>query len=168
MIQREHRTQAAIYKWTKSAIAAPHLFLSFDAARKSSVNAKQRDAARGIVGGIPDCLCLIEGFPPIWCELKTPGNRPTERQQAMGDTLMRLGCWWSWIDSVEKYALWLQVIGVPLVPNALLQAQQYDGKVDGWIAKAEGRKPRAYAPAAKKPTAARAKKLNAMRAAGLL
>lgn len=167
-IQHEHKLQSAIFKWTKSAIDAPHLFFSFDAAKKSSMNAWQREAARGVQPSTPDCALFVKGMRPIWAELKAPGNRPTERQIAMGDAIIRdTDGFWSWVDSVAKYALWLQAIGVPLVPNAVLQAEQYDGKVEGWVARAEakaGKPPKSYRPRADKPTAARLRKMNAVRA----
>jgi hypothetical protein len=168
MIYREHIRQRFARSFVRDALDCQHEFASFDSAKVSTMQARQREAARGVVSGWPDTGLFVVGFPPIWCEWKAPGNKPSARQEAVGDRLMGLGHWWSWCASVVTYCAWLRSIGVPLRPNAELLAMHADAKADAAIAKAETRKPRAYAAPAKKPTAARTRKLNAMRAAGLL
>lgn len=166
MIQREWLIQTAVVRWVRACVDAPHLFLSFDSAKKASIAARQREKARGVAAGTPDCALFVAGFAPVFCELKAPGNKPSASQEAMGDQLMRVGCFWSWCDGVEKYALWLKAIGIPLSGNALLAAQDADLKVAGWVAKKEGVGARSYRPA-RKPARGVAK-LNAARAAGLI
>ena len=154
MIQREHIFQRYLNAWVRDCVAVEHLFLSRDAAKITTVYGRAKDKARGMVAGDPDtCLHVLE-FPAIYAELKAPGGKPSEAQEYISTRLMRLGCYWSYVTSVEQYRLWIAAIGVPLVTNAEYQAMQADAKIEAAIAKAAAKKPaRATKPArTTKPT----------------
>ncbi len=167
MIQREHIRQRCAREFVSDAIDGPHLFASFDSARKSSAQAWNREKSRGVVGGFPDSGLFIPGQVPLWWEWKDRGNKPDERQQAVGDVLMGdIGHLWSWGWSIVTYCEWLALNGVQLRGNAALLAQRADAKADSLIAKAEakaGKAPKSYRQRATKPTAARLRKGEAVR-----
>tara|TARA_R110000868_G_scaffold137978_2_gene351709 strand:+ start:1063 stop:1587 length:525 start_codon:yes stop_codon:yes gene_type:complete len=165
-IPREHLLQVALVKWCREAIATPHTLLGFDRAKALGQFSHMREKARGVRAGTPDTLLIVAGVPPIWAELKAPGNRPTPEQEAMGDTLMRLGCYWSWVTTIGTYHAWMVSLGIRLHPNAELLATMADASVQSKIARAEikaGKVPKAYKPREEKPTAARLRKLAAVR-----
>jgi hypothetical protein len=165
-IPREHMLQVALVKWCREAIATPHTLLAFDRSRAFGQFSHMREKARGVKAGTPDTLLIVYGVPPIWCELKAPGNKPAPEQEAMGDTLMRLGCYWSWATSVGTYHAWLVSLGIRLHPNAELLATLADAGVLAKIGRAEikaGKAPRPYKPREEKPTAARLRKVAAVR-----
>jgi hypothetical protein len=79
---------------------------------------------------------------------------------------MAVGCWWSWVTSVSTYFEWIKSIGVELRANAEFLAMHADAGVRSKIAAAEtkdGKAPRSYKPVAAKPSAARLRKVNAVR-----
>jgi hypothetical protein len=158
--------QVALVRWCREAIATPHTLLAFDRSRASGRFTHMREKARGVRAGTPDTLLIVAGVPPIWAELKAPGNKPTPEQQAMADTLMRLGCYWSWVTDIGTYYAWMVALGIRLHPNAELLATLADAGVQSKIARAEikaGKAPRSYRPPEEKPTAARLRKVAAVR-----
>ena len=165
-INREHFLQVALVRFVREAVAAPHQFLAFDRSKASGAFSHMREKARGVRAGTPDTLLIVEGKPVIWCELKAPGNKPTPEQIAMGDSLMALGCWWSWVTSVDAYFEWIRSIGVEMRANAEFLAMHADAGVRSKIAAAEtkaGTAPKSYKPREVKPTAARLRKVAAVR-----
>lgn len=166
-INREHARQIQAKQWVREAVAAPHVFLAFDRSGASGQFTHMREKARGVAAGTPDTLLMVEGLPDFWWEWKDGRNEPSDLQQQMGDAIMRVGRWWSWGNSVVAYCAWLRVLGVPLHPNADFLAQVADASADSAIARAEakaGKAPKSYRPASKKPTAARLRKIGAIRA----
>jgi hypothetical protein len=166
-INREHILQVALVRFVRDAVSAPHEFLAFDRSKAAGQFSHMREKARGVRAGTPDTLLLVEGKAPIFCELKAPGNKPTEQQIDMGDRLMAVGCWWSWATSVGTYFEWIRSIGVELRANAEFLAMHADAGVRSKIAAAEtkaGIAPTSYKPREVKPTAARLRKVNAVRA----
>jgi len=165
-INREHILQVALVRWCREAIATPHTLLGFDRSKAFGQFSHMREKARGVKAGTPDTLLIVYGVPPIWCELKAPGNKPTPEQEAMGDTLMRLGCYWSWATSIGQYYAWMVSLGIRMHPNAETLATLADAGVQSKIGKAEikaGKVPKSYKPREAKPTAARLRKLAAVR-----
>lgn len=165
-INREHILQVALVRFVREAVAAPHQFLAFDRSKASGAFSHMREKARGVRAGTPDTLLIVENKPVIWCELKAPGNKPTPEQIAMGDNLMALGCWWSWVTSVDAYFEWIRSIGVEMRANAEFLAMHADAGVRTKIEKAEaavGKAPRSYKPREAKPSAARLRKVAAVR-----
>lgn len=165
-INREHILQVALVRFVRESVSAPHEFMSFDRGKAAGQWSHMREKARGVKAGTPDVLLLVEGKAPIWCELKAPGNKPTEQQIDMGNRLMAVGCWWSWVTSVSTFYEWIRSIGVELRANAEFLAMHADAGVLSKIGAAEtkaGKAPRSYKPAEVKPTAARLRKVNAVR-----
>jgi hypothetical protein len=140
-VNREHILQVKLRKWVRDAVAVPHVFLAFDSAKQATMNQRAREASRGVATGTPDCVLHIDGVPPIYCELKAPGNKPTPAQEYMGVRLMEAGCFWSWLSSIEDYRLWMVALGVPLQTNAEYLALIADGQVWTAIARAEAKRP---------------------------
>jgi hypothetical protein len=62
----------------------------------------------------------------IAVELKAPGNRPTERQELVGQAIKIAGGLWDWTDSVVGYCRILRRAGVPLLDGAELRAEAHD------------------------------------------
>lgn len=165
-INREHILQVALVRFVREAVSAPHEFMSFDRGKAAGQWSHMREKARGVKAGTPDVLLLVEGKAPIWCELKAPGNKPTEQQIDMGNRLMAVGCWWSWVTSVSTFREWIRSIGVELRANAEFLAMHADASVASVIARAEvarGKAPRSYKAPVAKPSAARLRKVNAVR-----
>lgn len=165
-INREHILQVALVRFVREAVSAPHEFMSFDRCKAAGQWSHMREKARGVKAGTPDVLLLVEGKAPIWCELKAHGNKPTEQQTDMGNRLMAVGCWWSWVTSVSTFYGWIKSIGVDLRANAEFLAMHADAGVASKIAAAEtkvGKAPRSYRPVEAKPTAARLRKIGAVR-----
>lgn len=142
-VQVEHIIQRYLKKWVRDYVDCPHMFLSFDSAQKATENARARAASRGILSGTPDTL-LITGRGSIWCELKAPGNEPTDLQSAVGAKLMALGHSWSWVSSVVVYCEWLAALGVPLRPSAQVGALDADLRAKAAIDKKRGAAPKSY------------------------
>jgi VRR-NUC domain len=165
-INREHILQVALVRFVREAVSAPHEFMSFDRGKAAGQWSHMREKARGVKAGTPDVLLLVEGRAPIWCELKAPGNKPTEQQIDMGNRLMAVGCWWSWVTSVSTFHEWIRSIGVELRANAEFLAMHADAGVLSKIATAEtkaGKPPRSYKAPVAKPSAARLRKVAAVR-----
>lgn len=166
-INREHILQVALVRFVREAVSAPHEFMSFDRGKAAGQWSHMREKARGVKAGTPDTLLLVEGKAPIFCELKAPGNKPTEQQIDMGNRLMAVGCWWSWVTSVSTFYEWIRSIGVELRANAEFLAMHADAGVLSKIASAEtkaGKARRSYKAPVAKPSAARLRKVNAVRA----
>ena len=165
-INREHILQVALVRFVREAVSAPHEFMSFDRGKAAGQWSHMREKARGVKAGTPDVLLLVEGKAPIWCELKAHGNKPTEQQTDMGNRLMAVGCWWSWVTSVSTFYDWIRSIGVEVRANAEFLAMHADAGVLSKIAAAEtkaGKAPRSYKPAVAKASAARVRRVNAVR-----
>lgn len=165
-INREHILQVALVRFVREAVSAPHEFMSFDRGKAAGQWSHMREKARGVKAGTPDVLLLVEGKAPIWCELKAPGNKPTEQQVDIGNRLMAVGCYWSWVTDIGTYHAWLVSLGIRLHPNAELLATLADAGVLSKIAAAEtkaGKAPRSYKPAVAKASAARVRRVNAVR-----
>lgn len=165
-INREHILQVALVRFVREAVAAPHQFLAFDRSKAAGQFSHMREKARGVRAGTPDTLLIVAGMPPIWCELKAPGNKPTPEQIDIGDSLLTLGCCWSWVTSVGTYYEWIRSIGVELRANAEFLAMHADAGVLSVIARAEekrGKAPRSYKAPVAKPSAARLRKVAALR-----
>lgn len=166
-INREHILQVALVRFVREAVSAPHEFMSFDRGKAAGQWSHMREKARGVKAGTPDVLLLVEGKAPIWCELKAPGNKPTEQQVDMGNRLMAVGCWWSWVTSVSTFHEWVRSIGVELRANAEFLAMHADAGVLSKIAAAEtkaGKAPRSYKAPVANTSAARIRKVGAVRA----
>lgn len=121
----EHALQVRIHSWVRECVAAPHSFMSSDRSKAHSQFQHAREAARGIRKGTPDTLLLVSG-KALFCELKAPGNRPTEHQDALGREIIDAGSVWFWADSVDGYRQHLLQHGVPLSPSAAMLAARAD------------------------------------------
>jgi len=103
-----------------------------------------------------DCTLAVIGLPEIYIELKSPPNKPTEAQLAFAAAVERVGRKWYWADSVGRFHQCLVAAGVPLRPNAALQAEHLDRLLLAGKMKREGAAPKGYRkPRAPKPSAAR-------------
>ena len=142
-IQREHILQKHARLWAREALACEHLFLAFDRSKAASRFSHLHQKNMGITAGTPDTLLMVKfqtSHHNIWCELKSPGNTPSEIQMNIGERLRRLGSIWFWCTSVDEYRLMLCGCFVPMHPNASFLALHHDGLVASEIAKAEAKK----------------------------
>ena len=165
-IDREHILQKALVKWVREAVSEPHEFLAFDRSKAARQFSHLREKARGVRAGTPDTLLLTARLPPVWAELKAGTNKASEQQEDMGARLMAMGGHWACLSSVEAYRAWIFGLGVELRTNAEFLAMHADASVLSVIARAEekrGKAPRSYKPVAAKPSAARVRRLNAVR-----
>lgn len=165
-IDREHILQKALVKWVREAVSEPHEFLAFDRSKAAGQFSHLREKARGVRAGTPDTLLLTARLPPVWAELKAGTNKASEQQEDMGNRLVAMGGHWACLSSVEAYRAWIFGLGVELRANAGLLAMHADASVLSVIARAEekrGKSPRSYKPAVAKPSAARLRKVNAVR-----
>ena len=140
--QPEHALQVRINRLVREHVAQPHLFLSVDAAKRSHDLARVREKARGVVAGTPDTLLICPGLPLIAIELKAPGNRPTERQEAVGAQIRAAGHRWGWCDSAEGYFALLHGLGVPLIGAWQIAAQHADAILAGAAIRTEEKRTR--------------------------
>lgn len=166
-IDREHILQKALVKWVREAVSEPHEFLAFDRSKAAGQFSHLREKARGVRAGTPDTLLLTARLPPVWAELKAGTNKASEQQEDMGNRLVAMGGHWACLSSVEAYRAWIFGLGVELRANAGLLAMHADASVLSVIARAEekrGKSPRSYKPAVAKPSAARIRKVGAVRA----
>lgn len=152
MAQPEHNLQVQIVKFVRDCVDVPHVFLGFDRSRKQSAMQHVREKARGLRAGTADTLLLPRPCPPIWVELKAPGNKPSESQLEFAADVQRVGCLWYWADSVARYRECLIIAGVPLRPNAAIVAAHLDALLAGAAMRRAGKVPRAYKPRKQAPT----------------
>ncbi len=157
LIHREWICQKHGKLFVRDAVAAEHEFFAFDrsslvgwAAMQNSI----REKARGVRRATPDTLLRVAGMPNIWCEWKAPGQKPTDEQSAMGARLQELGDIWFWCTTIVGYHIELDLLAVPMRPNAAFLALHHDAAVRSEIAKAEAKAGKA--PTAAKPRARRA------------
>lgn len=143
-IDKEHILQGHLVRWVREAVPGAEFF-AFDRSAAYGQWSHARQKARGVRKGTPDTvLCLVDS-PPIWCELKAPGEKPDEDQEKIGERLCTIGHHWFWATSIQQYHEELARYGVPMVGNAAFLALHHDGLVDSVIARAEmktGRSPR--------------------------
>lgn len=141
----EHALQVRIHSWVRECIIVPHVFMSFDRAKPHSQFQHAREAARGIRAGTPDTALLVGGVVH-WGELKAPGGKPTEHQDALGREIIDAGGIWFWTNSVDGYRQHLISYGVPLSSSAAMLAARADAMLAALATK----------PVVKRPTRARA------------
>lgn len=165
-IDREHILQKALVKWVREAVSEPHEFLAFDRSKAAGQFSHLREKARGVRAGTPDTLLLTARLPPVWAELKAGTNKASEQQVDMGQRLVAIGGHWSCLSSVQAYHEWIHGLGVELRANAGFLAMHADASVLSVIARAEekrGKAPRSYKAPVAKPSAARLRKVGAVR-----
>lgn len=165
-IDREHILQKALVKWVREAVSEPHEFLAFDRSKAAGQFSHLREKARGVRAGTPDTLLLTARHPPLWCELKAGTNTASEQQEDLGKRLVAMGGQWTCLSSVAAYHQWVHGLGVELRANAEFLAMHADASVASVIARAEvarGKAPRSYKAPVAKPSAARLRKVNAVR-----
>ena len=151
--QPEHALQISCKKFVRDCVNAEHTFLAFDRTAKTSALQHVRESARGVRAGTADTLLLVKGLPPIWVELKAPGNKPSALQLEFAADVERVGCRWYWAASVQQCREVLFAAGVPMRPSAPLVAEHLDGLLAGAAARKAGKAPRSYRPR-KPPTTA--------------
>lgn len=149
--QPEHALQVQIKKWTRENVFAPHVFLGFDRAAKQSPFQHIREKARGVEGGTPDVVLLVEGAA-VWVELKAGKNGLSEHQVELHTRMASAGFAVGVCRTVEEYARELHARNVLLRPGAFERAQGADRTLA--VAAAVPKVP----PRASKPRAARATK----------
>lgn len=171
-IDREGILQKHWKLFVRDAVTAPHEAFAFDRSKATGQFSHAREAARGIRRSTPDTLLAVERIMPIWCEWKRPGYTPPPSDETfadqcrLGDKLMAIGHWWSWANDIRVYAEWIFSLGVEVRPNFRILAEHHQAAAESTIARAElkrGQLPKAYKPVVAKPTAARLRKLGAVR-----
>lgn len=130
----EHVLQVQCKIFCKEAIDAPHSFQAFDRSTNNSGTQHLWESNRGVRKGQPDTLLIIYGHP-IYCELKVPGGKPTEHQEAMGREIRAAGGCWFWTNSVTGYMDGLFQYGVHFRPNARLIAEHREALFQGYLLK---------------------------------
>lgn len=167
-IQREAILQKHVKQFVRDAVDAAHELFAFDRGKASGRFTHLAQAGRGVRKGTPDTQLCVMGFPPIWAELKAPGEKlRDDAQEDIGRRLIAIGHEWFWTNSVDGYRQEIARRGVPLRANAALLAAHHDASVAGVILTAErkrGDAPKPYTkPRAAKPSAALVKRMNALR-----
>src|SRR6185437_6434795 len=89
---------------------------------------------RGIRTGQPDTLLIHDGRA-IYCELKAPGNTPSDAQKEMGAEIEAAGGHWFWADSVVGYYVGLMAWRVPMRANAGLIADHREALFQSYLLK---------------------------------
>lgn len=138
-IQKEAILQKHARLWCREALAVSYEFFAFDRSKKTSQWSHMYEKMRGIQRSTPDTLLVVAGSVGIWCEFKSPGNKPNDGQKAMGERLQMLGNYWFWATSVEEYMRHMSLLGIPMHANAAFLAMHHDGSVATEIAKAEAK-----------------------------
>lgn len=150
--QPEHGLQIQINKFVREMVASSHQFASHDRSPARTALQHAREKMRGMVAGWPDTELLLPGGVTFRCELKAPGNYPTEEQRVVGARLRALGHPWAWANSVTGYLKAAREAGVPFHPNADLRAEDLDLVLQGAAMKRKGVAPKSYrAPRAATP-----------------
>lgn len=135
--------QTQIRAFVREAIDAPHSFQAFDRSANHSGKQHLWEKNRGIRTGQPDTLLLCDGRA-IYCELKTPGNKPSDAQIAMGREIEAAGGVWFWTDSVVGYYIGMMSWRIPMRPNAALIADHREALFQSYLLKGKApAKPRA-------------------------
>ncbi len=166
MIYREAILQVHAIQWAREAIAVPYKLLAFDRSKASGQWTHMREKARGVARATPDTLLIVDQPPlgHIWCEFKSPGNKPDADQMRMGAELVELGDEWFWTDSVGGYREYLLGLGLEMRPNAAFLALHHDGRIATEVALAEAKAGTAKKPAklrSARPTLAQVRRGNA-------
>src|SRR4051812_7030511 len=117
-IQREHIYQKHLRLWCREALAIDHEFLGFDRKQKTSQWSHLHDKNIGMKKGTADTLLKPSGLMGIWCECKSPGNKPTDAQYDFGERMQVLGDFWFWATSVEEYRQHMMRLNIPMHANA--------------------------------------------------
>jgi hypothetical protein len=164
----EFDLQVKIHQWTRENIPHPHMFFSVDRSKAGGRFSHARQKSAGHVRGTPDTVLLFPGLPAITIELEAPGNKPEPEQIEVGAVIQNSGHLWGWCDSVEGYCALLRRFGVPLNPYAETKAQHHDLVLRGAAIKREEAKTGApskkrYAPRKVKPSAAKIRRVEAIR-----
>ena len=162
----EHNLQVMIKKFVTAHVPQPHYFSCSDRSKPTSMFSHAREKARGIVAGEPDTKLLVPGLPSIHIELKAPGNKPTPKQEYIGDVITASGHKWGWCYNVFQYAQLLLAFGVPLIGRWEITADHYDSILAGSAVKKTQAKRISKLPTAR-PTQAQLKRIAAIRARGV-
>ena len=153
----EHQIQVKVKQWALECVPGPKVFIAFDRSRAQSMTQHIREKARGLRKGTSDTLLMVGNLPDMWVELKRPGNKPDDDQQAFGTDVQEVGRLWGWADSVEGYARLIQSWGVPITPMALLRAEHLDRVLAaGALRREESPKPSRRTSRARTPKPSRA------------
>lgn len=51
---------------------------------------------------VPDRICFVPGYPPLFLEVKRSGKKPTAAQHREGARLLALDQRWTWVNSKES------------------------------------------------------------------
>ena len=169
-IQREAIIQKHARLWAREALACDSEFFAFDRANPTSQWQHMHEKMRGVKAGTPDTLLRVKDRRNIWCEFKSPGNKPSDVQLAIGARLIALGDDWGWCASVNEYRLYLTGLDIAMHPNAQFLALHHDVSVMSEITKAEAKAGYMPRTAVKRRVAAKdtQRSLAAMRKAGVL
>lgn len=165
-VAREHARQKHAKLFVRDAITVAHEFFAFDRSKPNGRFTHAREKTRGLRRGTPDTLLRVAGMPAIWCEWKTPGEKPGAEQLAMLASLRALGDHATWATTVLAYAEFLHDAGVPMVANWRFIAIDHDARADGEIARADlknGKLPKRYRAAKERPSASRIRAVNRLR-----
>lgn len=167
----ERELSVKINQWVRENIPNPHMFFAVDRSKKTGLMTHVRQKAAGMVAGVPDTVLLYPGLPAITIELKARGKKPEPggSQERVGGVIIESGHLWGWCDSVMGYAGLLQQFGVPIRPSGWLHAHNHDLVLEAAAIKREEAggvpsKKRTYKPNTRKPSAARIRKAEKLRA----
>lgn len=148
----ERELQTQVRKFVREMVACSHQFAAHDRGPARTELQYSREKMSGMVAGWPDTELLLPGGVTFRCELKAPGNHPTEEQRVVGAKLRSLGHPWAWANSVTGYLKAAREAGVPFRPYADLRAQDLDLVLQGAAMKRKAVAPKSYrAPRATKP-----------------
>jgi hypothetical protein len=159
----EHVLQTQIKAFVRESIEAPHSFQCFDRAANHSGRQHLWEKNRGIRAGQPDTLLLCDGRA-IYCELKAPGNKPSDAQLEMGREIEWAGGVWFWADSVVAYYLGMVAWRIPMRANAGLIADHREALFQSYLLKGSVPKTRkASKPRVAKPSLSHVRRTEALR-----
>ena len=133
-VDPEHTLQKHIMQFVREELPGSEFF-SFDRSAAYGQWSHARQKARGVRRGTPDTLLIAQG-KHVWCELKAPGNKPDDMQQAIGIRLIAVGDAWFWATTVTGYATWLVGFGIPMRSGWGIRAADHDARVQGEIERA--------------------------------
>ncbi len=137
MIHREHIFQKHLKIWVRENLPLSQFF-AFDRTKALGKFSHARQKAHGIRKGTPDCVLLMPGKPDVWCELKAPGKRPDEDQEAIGSDIIATGRIWFWTTSVAGYLNTLEAKGiVPRDARLRWAAENHDVRIQVELERAQ-------------------------------
>jgi hypothetical protein len=122
----EHALQVKLNQWQREHIPQPHFFASVSRQQKTAQFTHNREKMAGQVAGMPDTILQCPNKPIIAVELKAPGNKPTDAQEAVGAAIIAAGGCWGWTTTVEGYARFISECGIQLTNWAWLAAANAD------------------------------------------